>query len=364
MDKIKGTKVKENIIEGVRAGLFAFVICFLFSLLFSILLNFTVMRYIKDAILGSISNTGATQFGVIIKVTAFIMSLSVFNNLAVIKIGVLFFAIIPFIAFYFAEKKDNRVQGFTPWNLLTYVVASLVFSLVLGSLSLMTKGELLGLQISFVSLKNIFMTIMVTLMIQLIIGVNYNKNAKSYIKATRMMLRMLFGLGAILALVGLIRLMSGIEVNLLAKLGAIIVLLPNFLVYKSFMLMGSNIQTSETVTGLMDKAASLQISFQALSVGMSILAIVCWIILVVVALLFIDHKKYWTEMGLFALIFSVISLFLAYCTSISLGTVVLVGEISIGISLLQAFLVPLISIIALGTMVWMIKKMISIVKDI
>ena len=97
---------------------------------------------------------------------------------------------------------------------------------------------------------------------------------------------------------------------------------------------------------------------------MSIVAILTWIVLVIVALLFVNKEKYWREMGLFAFTFSVISVFLAFCTSTSLGEVILVGDIYIGISLVQAFFVPLLSIGALGTVVWMVRKMISIVKEI
>lgn len=359
-------KLKKNSIEGIRVGLFAFVICFVFSLLLSLVFNFTTMRFLEDALLGAINDSGATAFGMIIKLTAVILSFSVFNSLAGIKIGVLFFAIVPFLAFYIAENRDNRKEGFTPWNLLTYGIASLIFSCVLNILMMLTKGELLGLNISFVSIKNIFITILVTLIIQLIIGLNYNKNARSYIKATRMLFKMVFGIGTILALIGLIKLMATlpIQLNILGKIAGILVLLPNFLVYKGFLLMGNSIETSGDLSEVLNKVASLQISFQELSLGVSLVAITVWIIIVVIAIFFIDKSKYWSELGLFTLTFSVVAAFLAFCTSTNLGKVIFVGEIEIGMNLVTAFLVPLISIAALGAMVWMIRKMISVVKDI
>ncbi len=365
MDKnVSGSKLKSNIVEGIRVGLMAFVICFVISFLLSILCNFTIMKFLKDAMQGAITDSGATQFGMIVKLTSVILSFSVFSSLGVIKIGVLFFAIIPFLAFFIAENRDLRKGGVTYWNLITYLVSSFIFSSVLSLLMIFTRGELLGLDISFASVKNWFVTIIVILVIQLIIGLNYNKQASSYIKATRMLFWMVFGIGTVLALVGLIKLMASVPLNLIGKVGAIIVLLPNFLVYKGFLLMGNNIKTSSELSEWMDQVASLQISFQQLSVLASLIAIVGWIVIVVISLLFINKSKYWSEMGLFALTFSVIAVFLAFCTSTSLGTVMFVGEVFIGISLLQAFFVPLVSIGALGVVVWIVRKMISVAKDI
>lgn len=365
MEKIViNLKLKKNVVEGIRVGLFAFVICFGISLLLSVVFNFTFMKVLKDAMQGAIHNTGATEFGMIIKLTSVILGFSVFSSLAGIKIGVLFFVLIPLAAFYIAENRDSRKEGLTPGKLLTYLVASIIFSVILNILMMLTRGELLGVKISFVSLKNVFITLMVTLIIQLIIGLNYNKNARSYIIATRMLCRMLFSIGAVLALIGLIKLMISLPLSILGKVGAIIVMLPNFLVYKGFLLMGNNIKMSEDLLKWTDKITSLQISFQKLSLWLSLVAIIIWIILVVIALLYIKKDKYWSELGLFALTFSVIVAFLAFCTSTNLGKVILVGEISIGMSVLQAFLVPLISISALGVLVWMVRKMISVVKDI
>lgn len=365
MDKaIIVSKAKKNMIEGVRTGLLVFVICFVISLMLSVVFNLTIMEFLKDAMLGAIGESGATHFGTVIKLTSVVMSFSVFSSLAGIKLGVLFFALIPFVAFYIAENKENRLEGFKLWNLLTYMIASVVFSVLINILMMLTKGELLGVKISFVSFRNVFTTLIISLIIQLIIGLNYNKNARSYIKATRMLFRMFFGIGTILALIGLIKLLSAIPLGILGKVGAIVVLLPNFLVYKSFLLLGNDIRLSDDLSKWVDKVAGLQISFQELNTSLSLLAIITWMVIVVIALHIIDQKRYFTEMGLFALTFSIISTFVAFCTSTYLGEIMLVGEISIGISLIYAFLVPLISIGALGSMVWMIRKMIKILKEI
>lgn len=364
MIKPEYSKIKYNVFQGIRIGLSAFIISFLFSLILAVIMNFTVMDFLKTAILGAISETGATNFGVIIKLSAMIMSASVFNSLADIRLGIFIFTILPFLSFYISMGKENRAEGFTQWKLLMYLIGSIIFTIALSFLLFVTKGELLGMQINFFSIKNMGVTILVTLFIQLIIDLNYNKNAKSYIKSTRLMLRMLFGVGTILALIGLIRMMMTVSISLLAKIGAIIVLLPNFIVYKSFLLMGNNIQTSDSLAGWMAKVSSLQISFQSLSIVMSIIVITIWIVLVVISLLFINKEKFWVDTFIYSVIFSLISAFLAFSTSIKLGDIVLIGNISIGISILQAFLVPLLSINALGLMVWLVRKMLHIIKDI
>lgn len=362
--QIDVAKIKSNLIEGLKIGLFAFVICYLISFVLAIVLNFTAMGFVKDTMVGAMGGSGSGGFGTIVKLTSILMSASVFNSHGAIRIGIILFAIIPFAALFAIGNKDRIKGGFHPWNLLLYLITSVVFSLALMLLQLVTRGNFLDIKINFVSFLNVITTIFVILLIQLIIGLNYNRKAKSYIRATRVLFRLILGLGAIFALVDLIKAVLHLKLFLLGKIGVVLAMLPNFTVYKSFLFMGNNIETSDSFAKLMDKAGSLKISFDGLSLPMSIAAIITWILLVVFSLLYINKNKYWKEMCLFALIFSSMSTFLAFCTSTNLGKVILIGEISIGVNILQAFFVPLLSILALGLMVWIIRKMIYIIREI
>lgn len=361
---VQNFKVKALIKNGIKTGLFAFVICYGVALILAIVLQFTTMGFVKSAVLGAIGSNNSTVFGVIIKLTSILLSLSLFNSHGAIKIGIIIFVCIPIAAFYVVGNKEEMKKGFSKWQLLTYFSSSLIFSIVLSLLQLLTKGEFLGINISFISFKNFIITIFVTLLLQLIIGLNYNRRARSYIKATRVLLRLVLGIGAIFALVDLIKLVIKLPIGVFGRIGAIIGLLPNVMIYKGFLFMGNDIEMSDSLTKWMEKAASIEISFDGLSLGMSLAAIIVWILLVLFSLLYINKNKYWIELGLFSLTFSVVSLFLAFCTSTTLGEVILVGDISIGINLLQSFIVPLLSILALGLMMWLIRKMIAIIKEI
>lgn len=361
--QVETSKIKRLIKEGIKTGLFAFIICYGVSLILSIILHFTAMGFVESAVLGAMGENNSTAIGTIIKLTSILMSLSLFNSHGAIKIGLIIFVGIPLAAFYIVGDKEKMKKGFNQWQLLTYFFSSLIFAIVLTLLQLLTKGEFLGIDISFLSFKNFIVTLFVTMLLQLIIGLNYNRRARSYIRATRVLFRLILGLGAIFALIDLIKLMLKLPIGVLGRIGGVIGLLPNMTVYKSFLFMGNDIETSESLAKWMEKAATVH-SFDGLSLGMSLIAIIVWILLVLLSLLYINKNKYWIELGLFSFTFSVVSFFLAYSTSTTLGKVILVGDISIGINLIQAFLVPLLSILALGLMLWLIRKMIAIIKEI
>ncbi|PKM52584.1 MAG: hypothetical protein CVV02_00165 [Firmicutes bacterium HGW-Firmicutes-7] len=357
-------RIKSNLREGLKTGLFAFVVCYLLSFVLALLLNFTAMSFVKTTMIGAMGGSGSSGFGTLIKLTSIIMSVSVFNSHGAIRIGMMLFAILPFSTFFAVGNKERVGRGFNAWNLLLYFITSGVFTVVLTLLQLVTRGDFLDINVSFISFQNLLTTLFVTVLIQLIIGLNYNKKPRSYIRATRVLFRLVLGLGLFFALIDLIKVVIHIPVSILGKVGIVLGLLPNVTVYKSFLFMGNNIETSESLAQWMDKAASMNISFEGLNLFMSIAAIIIWILMVLFSLLYINKNKYWKEMCLFAIAFSSISTFLAFCTSTSLGTVILVGEIFIGINMLQAFFVPLLSILALGLMVWLIRKMVYIVKEI
>lgn len=362
--QIDVARIKSNLYDGLKIGLFAFVICYVISFVFALILNFTAMGFVKNTMVGAIGNSGSTGLGTITKISSILMSVSVFNSHGAIRIGIILFAMIPFAAFFLVCNKERMKGGFNIWNLLLYFTSSMVFAIVLTLLQLVTRGNLLDVDISFISIKNVITSIFVVFLIQLIIGLNYNKKAKSYIRATRVLFRLVLGLGAIFALIDLIKGVIHLPIFILGKIGVVLGLLPNVTVYKSFLFMGNNIETSESLAKWMDKAGSMKISFDGLNLPMSIAAIITWILLVLFSLLYVNKNKYWKEMGLFALLFSSISTFLAFCTATSLGKVILIGEITIGINILQAFFVPFISILALGLMLWLIRKMIYILKEI
>lgn len=361
LNKDKG---KSLLLEGLRIGLLSFIISYLICFVISILVKLFAMDYLQEAILGAIGSVSSGGFATIIKTTAAVLSISLLNSHGEIRIGFIVFLLIPILAFFISENKKGRKNGFSPENLIVYGASSAVFSFVCSSLQGLTAGKWIGIEVNFFSIKNIGITFFVALLIQIIIGINYNKKVEGYIRATRLLLRMSLGVGLLLGLIDLIRIVMKIPIGFLGKTGAILMLLPNFAVYKSALLMNNDIMTSDALTKSIEKFAHLQPTFEGLNLTLSIIAILVWIALVIIALLYLKRQKYWSELGLFALSFSILSCFLAFAASTSLGEVILIGEIYIGINMAMAFLIPLITIAALGVFVWIIRKMIEIIREL
>lgn len=357
-------KYKNQMIQGVRVGLIAFIISYGISFICSIIINFAMLERLNVLLKGALSDKVSIGFSSIVKVTSIIMNFSVFNSIENIRCGILLLAIIPFIAFFIADKKCNNKEGLDINNIVVYITSSVIFSILLSILSLATRGVILDIDINFFSLRNIFLTILVALLIQVVIGMNYNKNNITGIKAARIMTRIILGIGSVLGLILLITILSGQITGFFAKVLLILVLLPNVAIYVMFLLMGINLQISEPLLKLIDYASDdVMLTFGSLPLAVRIISIVSFFIIIGVSLFFLNKEKYLKELGIFAITFSGFTTLVAFCTTIDLG-VVKVVDVALGINMLQAFFIPFIMVGAIGFLVFLVRKAINIVKEV
>lgn len=356
------SKYKVSLKEGIRIGLILFIVSYVVAFLLAIIINFTVMGSVQSAVLGAINSNNQIGFGGIIKLTSVILSLSAFNSINSLEIGISFFSLIPFAVIFIIGGKEKR--DINSLNMFIYLIASIMFSVLLTLLQGLTRGRLLDVSVNIFSIKNFFITIFIIFLIQIILALNNSKKSKSYILATRLLLRLALGLGGILAIIDIIILIIKLPLGLLSRLGAGLLLFPNITIYKFFMIMGNSLKISDSLNKLIVKAGVLGISSEGYSLLISIILIIAWIAIVMVSSLALKKERYFQELPLFALLFSIISAFLAFLTSINLGKIILVGEMNIGINIIPAFLVPFLSIMALGVVVWLVRKMLTIIKEI
>ncbi len=342
--------------EGLRIGLWAFVIDFGFGVLLSLIINGFFIGQINQWVNGSLSEQITFSFTRFIRVTSFIMNISVFNGGGTIQngsefhIGALIFALIPIIAFWLADRRENKLKTFGFIEFVVYICSAVVFSLLLTGYSLITQGEILGLGYQFASLKNFVMTFIIVICIQFFISLNYNKEFSAGFKSARILLRILLGLGIVIGLVGTILLLGRYTENILLIIAAVIALLPNLAVYIMFTLMGISVEFGEQLTKLMEMA-QIDISFTMLSLPLRITFIVLYFLLLLVLVLRIKKEHYLRELVWFALSFSFVSFILAYCTTINLGFVKNLLDVQFGINYSVAFGVPFASILLTGLLV-------------
>ncbi len=104
--------------EGLRIGLWAFILHFVLSGILALIVNVVAMGQLNQWINGSLSDGITFQFSRWIRTISFTMNISVFNGGGVIQnggefhIGVLIFAIIPIIAFWVADRRENKIKIF------------------------------------------------------------------------------------------------------------------------------------------------------------------------------------------------------------------------------------------------------------
>lgn len=351
-----------TVVEGVRVGLKAFIITYLTAFVISVIINLSVIENIQDYLQGTLSEGVGFDFGLVVKTAAVIMNTSVFNSSGTIQLGLLVFGALPLIAFFIADMRDNRREGMDATGSIIYVVASLVFTLLLTAVSFLTRGHLLGMDISFVSWRNVMMTFVITLLIQVAIGMNYNMNRLPGIIATRWMVRLTIGTTSVLSALGLIVLLVPYTRSVSLILLAMIVLVPNLAIYSFFMMFGVGISFNESLEKLL-AFGNIDLSYSAVPVWGRLLLIGLFILFALFSISRIDKRNFIMGMVGFTLSFSLISLLVAYCTVIDLGVVKGLMDIRLGINPLRAFLYPLGGTVIVGALYLMIQNLIIIVKE-
>lgn len=349
-------------LEGLRVGLKAFIFTYLIAFLLSLIVNLSVIEKIQDYLQGTLSAGVGFDLGLVVKSAVLIMNVSVFNSSGTIQLGLLVFGFLPFIAFFFADRNDNRKEGMDLTGAVIYVIASMVFTLLLTLVSYFTQGNLLGMAITFVSWRNAGMTFVITLLIQVAIGMNYNMNRLPGIIATRWMVRLTIGTTAIISGLGLVGLMIPYTRSISLILLAMIVLVPNLAIYLFFMMFGVGVDFNESLEKLM-AFGNIDLSYSAIPVWGRLLLILLFVLFAGFSVSKIDKDNYRTGILGFTMTFSLISLLVAYCTVIDLGVVKGLMDIRLGISPIRAFLYPAVGLSLMSVLYTVVLRLVRVVGE-
>lgn len=333
------------------------------AFLMALVVNMSVIDDLQDYLEGTLSKGIGFNFGVVVKTTSLIMNVSVFNTSGIIQIGLLVFAALPLFAFYLADRNDNKEEGMDQIGFIVYMVASAVFTLLLTVLSFISKGELLSVAIDFVSLRNIIMTFVITLLIQIVIGMNYDVNRLPGILATRWMVRLMLGFAVVVSTIGLIVFLTQYTTNPMLILFASILLIPNIAIYVMFMMMGGISLNFNNELEQLLSYGQIELSYGAIPIGVRIALMAVFIACIFIALYRINQKNFFKGLLVFSISFPLICLLVALCTVIDLGDVKFIGSIRFGIDYVQALVYPFIAIIGIGMFDTAIKQMFKVIKD-
>lgn len=344
---------KTNLIKGVRVGILSFLICFTVSFALSLIINIGFLDKLNVLLNGSLSAAPKHSLSNYLVVTSLFINFSVFNNGSVLDnggslhIGLLLFIALPALAFFFADRRNNKEKHFNRQDLIVYLISSILFGLFVYLYSWITKGELLGIKINFTEPLNLLMTVIMAMTIQYFIGFNYNKAMPIGILTSRWLLRVFLGIGFVISLLVIILVLSKYISSIPLLVAISIVLIPNMAIYAMFMLMGASIEFGDQLQVLMENVG-VSISFATLNLPIRIGLIACFFIIVLFAIWKLGKEKFLEELFLFATSFSCISLILAYCTHMNLGFIKNLLDVQFGINYFFAFIVPFVIILLAG----------------
>lgn len=353
---------KALLLKSLRVGLFAFVASFVISIVISIVFNIFLLENVSQLIQGSIGSDDQLTLNSIIKMTSFIMNISVFNRVAELKFGILVFSLIPFLSFYFADRYDNKREGFSMNHIISYAISAVIYAFLVVFEAFLSKGELIGTSIDFFTFGNFLSTFLIAFFIQGVIGFNYDAHGMSGIRATRVMMRIMLGITLVVAVVGSLYLMKGYDVPFSYAVVGLIILVPNIVIYGMFMMMGVSVSFSDSLVPWMEKYG-VDVSFGGLPTIVQVGALLLFIGIIVFSLRWLNKDHYIKRLVSFALSFSLFAFFAAYCTTIKLGTIVFLKDVTIGVSLIVSVVMPFIAILSVGLLMKLIRDVIVVIKE-
>lgn len=361
-------RLKINLIKGARVGILAFLICFAVAFIMSLVINFGYLGKVNTLLNGSLSAAPKASLSNVLIITSLIINFTVFNNGAVLEnggtlhLGLLVFVLLPAIAFFIADRRNNKEKHFDGQDFIVYILSSLLFGIFVYSYSWITKGELLGIKINFTEPLNFLMTIVMSLVIQYFIGFNYNKKMPVGIRMSRWLLRVFLAFGFFASVVGVVAVLSKYISSIPLLIAISIVLVPNLVIYAMFMLMGASIQFGDQLQVLMSNIG-IDMSFATLNLPIRISLIAVFFTIILIAIWRLGKERFLEELFLLATSFSVISLIFAYCTHMNLGFIKNLLDVQFGINYLFSFIVPFVIILLAGFILHIIRMILSEIKN-
>ncbi len=350
-----------TLVEGIRVGLKAFIMTYILSFVIALVINLSVIEQIQDYLQGTLSQSVGFNLGIVIRTTSIIMNASLFNSSGSIQLGLLVFVLLPLGAFFLADMSDNKKEGMDAVGFIIYAIASLVFTILVLLVSFVTKGELLGMDVQFVSVRNALMTFTITMLIQIAIGMNYNMNRLPGIIATRWMVRLSFGSMTLVSAIALIAIILSFTKNISVVLLGLIMFLPNIAAYGFFMMIGVSVDFNESLEKLM-AFGNVQLSYDVIPIGLRIALIIAFVLFALFSVSKIDKDHYIKGLIGFGVTFPLITLLVAYCTVIDLGVVKGLMDIRLGINPISAFVYPMAVTLAVGVLYLVYQDFIKAIK--
>ncbi|RRD96494.1 hypothetical protein EII17_00620 [Clostridiales bacterium COT073_COT-073] len=337
----------EYMVLGVNKAMLAFLISFVLCLGISLVINhyfYTELVALTVGGLGEADNAGA---GTILRTAAFILGLSTFQTTGKFQLGLLILAAIPGLAFYisgllFHGRRQEQKKGA---GMVIDGLAAAIYTIFVWLSGMVARGQLFGLMINFVSLRNLGFVLIFTIFIQFLLGGSRQHNftiLDSGLARTHSLLRLSLGFSAMTAILFILYYVTPYLKGIGKMAAFTVVALPNLAVYLCFMLMGISVDLTDSLKGL-TQHLPINLSGLVLPVSIRIALIVVFIIVVLIILLRIPARKYWYNLLVFVMSFSLSSWLLAMICRINSGFGGALN-ISFEISLWKAFLVPLIII--------------------
>lgn len=335
----------EYFILAVNKALFAALISAVICLGISLLINLYFYEEVVALTIGSLGESTSTNATAILRTAGFLLGLSTFQVSGKFQIGLLILGVIPFLAFLgaaflFPVRKQEEKKAHIGAVFFVNTVSALVYALFAVGIEYITRGDLFGLAIDFVSPRNFLFVFLLVLLIQSIISINRSKqfsHGSTGIRAIRNLSSLTLGFSSLTGILLVVYFLT----PYLKGFGKIILFLipalPNIAVYLSFLFMGSAADLGDSLSGI-TTYLNMDLTFLDIPTGIRVMLVIVFIILTFLVLMRMPMKKYWLNVTIFSFGFSLIFVILAIASRFDLGFVRGVLNIGFFVSPLKVFL--------------------------
>lgn len=318
----------EYFILAVNKALFAALISAVICLGISLLINLYFYEEVVALTIGSLGESTSTNATAILRTAGFLLGLSTFQVSGKFQIGLLILGVIPFLAFLgaaflFPVRKQEEKKAHIGAVFLVNTVSALVYALFAVGIEYITRGDLFGLAIDFVSPRNFLFVFLLVLLIQSIISINRSKqftHGSTGIRAIRNLSSLTLGFSSLTGILLVVYFLT----PYLKGFGKIILFLipalPNIAVYLSFLFMGSAADLGDSLSGI-TTYLNMDLTFLDIPTGIRLMLVIVFIILTFLVLMRMPMKKYWLNVTIFSVGFSLIFVILAIASRFDLGFV-------------------------------------------
>ncbi len=332
-------KFIDNVIDGAKIGLRSFIILYGFSLILSLLLNITVIEQLKDYMQGTMSGDVGFDFSLIVRMAVFIVNISFFHSAGLMKFGFIIFVVLPFISFSISIL-DNKEEGLGD-NLIIYFISSLLFTLLIGLVSFFVRGDILGVTIDFVSLRNIVITFFLAFIIQLIITFSRHLDSLQGVYLSKSFIKYTASFTLLVSFVFFVVIITKFIHNFFLVILMAIVIVPNIAVYLFFAMIGIPLEFSEHINNLL-VVADINLNVTTLPIYLRIILIVVLLFMVLLAILSRKTHLTYKNIAGFTVLMAIFAFFLSVVTQIDLSAMTSLFDFKIYINSLSVFLVTAI----------------------